>query len=114
MRNKLAPDWPVHAVMLSIQQILGLLRFLTPSTGPVVVTLASVSSRGILITCPKPLSFLDLMWLSSSFFVPAIIVFSCQQFRPWTSQQLSITIFFEKLLAIKYWRYQQANRNLYQ
>jgi len=28
MRSRLAPDWPVHATMLSIQHVLGLPRFL--------------------------------------------------------------------------------------
>ena len=32
MCSRLDPDWPVHAILLSIQQILGLPRLLTPST----------------------------------------------------------------------------------
>ena len=30
MRSRLAPDWSVHATMLSIQHVLGLPRFLVP------------------------------------------------------------------------------------
>ena len=60
MHNRLAPDWSIHAMMLSIHQIPGLPRFLSPSTWP-VITLASMLSSGILITCSKYRRFLDLM-----------------------------------------------------
>ena len=41
MRSRLAPDWSVHATMLSIQHVLGLPRFLVPDTRP-VITLPSM------------------------------------------------------------------------
>ena len=52
MHSRLAPDWSVHATMLSIQHDLGLPRFLVPSTGP-VITLPSMLSCGNLMICPK-------------------------------------------------------------
>ena len=70
-----APHWPVHAKMSSIQQIPWFRRFLTPSRRP-INTPASMLSRDV----PKYHSFRELMWLSSSLSVPAILK-SCSVVR---------------------------------
>jgi len=65
-------DRPVHIIMFSIQEIRRLLQFLTRSTRP-IITLASMLSCSILITCPKYHIFRDLIRLSSSLSVSAIL-----------------------------------------
>lgn len=101
MPRRLDPDWPVHATVLSIQEIFGLPRFNSHSfhksghhAGFNVVVLCHQMPE-----ISQPLGF-DVTWQFTFRSNHLVNLFSSQQLCPWNYQQFSDVLFLKACMRL--------------